>query len=442
MSGEERLVGTKASTSAQFSYPTRPVQLTSASPTPVPNPDEIAVLVVEGGRFQDWESVWVQHRYGEPFAFFQFTAAEREPFASSWQAVRFYPDDHVIVTLGNKLAMNGIITIRQVAYDKKSHGVQLQGKGITHWAAKSSVESKTGSFDNQSFEQIARAVLAPYPSPVKTLGILDPQKFTRVSNQPGETVWDFLERLARPRGIIMSSDHLGNFVLIDDHPMDVSAVLSEGHNILKCQAIIDKDPFHKKYSSTGQTNNDGDAKTPSQAGEMMRSTGGSAPVYSHKITPAEQPVWGEEELQKRAESEALWTEGAIIEVNITVQGWKKPSGDLWRVGEAYMVISPMIALAEPLGCQTATFTQDRSSGTLTTLKLVKPKLLKINAKFANSDMPLVGVNTTYDPGPTPMPPSNPVLYTLPPGTRMGDNGIEEIPEQQIDNQFTNSGINY
>jgi len=407
----------------------RSPQLTTAVPPRVPNPDEIAVLVVGGFRFQDWESVWVQHRYGEPFAFFQFTAAEREPLPSRWDALRFRPDDHVIIELGGKLAMNGIITIRQVAYDKKSHGVQLQGKGITHWAAKSSVDSKTGSFDNQSFEQIARAVLAPYPSPVKTLGVLDPTPFKRVSSQPGETTWDFLERLARPRGIIMSSDHLGNFVLIDNHPMDVSAILMEGFNILKCQAVIDKDPFHKKYSATGQSGNDkGDEKTPSQAGEMMASTGGSAPVYSHKITPAEQPVWGMAELQKRAESEALWHEGAIIEVNITVQGWKKPGGDLWRVGEVYKVTSAMIPLDEPLGAQTVTFTQDRSSGTLTTLKLVKPMLLKINTKYANTDVSLVGVNTTYGPGATDMPPSNPVPYTLPPGTRLGENGIEEIPE--------------
>jgi hypothetical protein len=160
---------------------------------------------------------------------------------------------------------------------------------------------------------------------------------------------------------------------------------------------------------------------------MMKSTGGSAPVYSHKITPAEQPVWNEAELQKRAASEALWHEGAVIEVNITVQGWKKPNGDLWRIGEVYKVSSPMIALDEPLACETATFTQDRAAGTLTTLKMVRPELLKIHTKFQSTNLPLVGANQSYDPGPAPMPPTNPVPYLLPPGTRMGSNGIEEIP---------------
>lgn len=426
--------------------PTPTPHLTRVGREPIPNPDEVATLIVggigdKGFRFTEWESVWVQHRYGEPFAFFQFTAAEREPYPNRWQASRFHPDDHVLIELGGKLAMNGIITIRQVAFDKKTHGVQLQGKGITHWAAKSSVDNtQTGSFDGKSFEQIARAVLAPYPSPVQTIGTLDATPFKRVSNQPGETTWDFLERLARPRGIIMSSDHLGNFQLIDNHPGNVGTTLMEGYNILRCQAIIDKDPFHRKYSAIGQTNNDGDEKTPSQAGEQMKSVGGSAPVYSHKITPSEQPVWNDAELLKRAQSEALWTEGAIIEVNITVQGWKKPNGELWKAGESYKVVSAMAVMNQVLSAQTVTFTQDRSAGTTTTLKLVLPGLLKILPRFANSDQPLVGVDQSYQDGlPTSMPATNQVPYLLPPGTTMTPNGIVE---DTTPGQDTTSGLTF
>jgi prophage tail gpP-like protein len=404
--------------------PTPTPHLTRPGRDPIPNPEEVAELVVEGFRFTEWESVWVQHRFGEAFHMFQFTAAEREPYPNKWQALRFHPDDHVIITLGGHLAMNGVITIRQVAYDKKSHGVQLQGKGITHWAYKSSVDNtQTGSFDGQSFEQIARAVLAPYPSPVRTEGNLDATPFKRCSNQPGETCWDFLERLARPRGIIVGSDYLGNAVLSDDRFEAILGSFIEGYNILRCQAIIDKDPFHRRYSAMVQTNNDGDEKSPSQAGEMMKSVGGSAPVYSHKITPAEQPVWNDVELQKRAASEALWTEGAIIEVNITVQGWINPqTKDIWRVGKCYKVVSPMISFNGVLAAQTITFQQDRSSGTTTTLMLVLPPKLKINTKFANTQ-PIVGANQTYQDGPAPMPPANPVPYVLPPGTMLTPNGI-------------------
>jgi hypothetical protein len=53
--------------------------------------------------------------------------------------------------------------------------------------------------------------------------------------------------------------------------------------------------------------------------------------------------------------------------------------------------------------------------------------LLIRKKFSNTGLSLIGTNQTYSPGPTDMPPANPVPYLLPPGTQLGANGIEEVP---------------
>jgi hypothetical protein len=37
-----------------------------------PNPDEVATIVAAGHRFDDWESVFVQHRWADAFAWFRF----------------------------------------------------------------------------------------------------------------------------------------------------------------------------------------------------------------------------------------------------------------------------------------------------------------------------------------------------------------------------------
>jgi prophage tail gpP-like protein len=100
----------------------------------MPRPKETAVLVAGGVRFEDWLSVWVQHRYSEPFAMFQFSAAERDKLPEHWQALQFKPSDPCSIELGGQLAINGYITTRQVAFDGRNHAVQLQGKSITHWA--------------------------------------------------------------------------------------------------------------------------------------------------------------------------------------------------------------------------------------------------------------------------------------------------------------------
>jgi hypothetical protein len=99
------------------------------------------------------------------------------------------------------------------------------------------------------------------------------------------------------------------------------------------------------------------------------------------LTPAEQPVWSVSEIADRAKNEAVWNEGTIVTASVTVQGWMMASGTLWRAGDQVMVQSPMAMLNMALKIQTATFTQDRNSGTTTTLELVAPWLLKDRSDF-------------------------------------------------------------
>ena len=47
-----------------------------------------------------------------------------------------------------------------------------------------------------------RRRLAPYGK-VVSIGDVNKLPFDKVQNQPGESNWDFLENLARPRGIII-----------------------------------------------------------------------------------------------------------------------------------------------------------------------------------------------------------------------------------------------
>ena len=183
---------------------------------PVPNPDEVATVVCNGQEFDAWETVLVQIRYGEAWPLFRLAVAEVGSSIPQWM-----PGDKVQIYLGGALAMNGIITVRQVAYDAESHGVQFQGKGATWYPAKSSAgaHDPTGNYDGMTFEQVARKVLAPFGVGVKTIGTLDATPFVRLQQQKGELVWNFLERLARPRGIVLGSDGFGNFLLIEfAHP--------------------------------------------------------------------------------------------------------------------------------------------------------------------------------------------------------------------------------
>jgi hypothetical protein len=62
---------------------------------PYRNPDEIATIVAAGHQYADWESVFVQHRWTDAFAWFRFTTAETEdPIGKpsfDWHTLRLKP---------------------------------------------------------------------------------------------------------------------------------------------------------------------------------------------------------------------------------------------------------------------------------------------------------------------------------------------------------------
>src|SRR5262249_52960478 len=140
-------------------------------------------------------------------------------------------------------------------YEGANHGVQLEGRGLTWAAATPSILDESSDYNGMAFEQVARRVMAPTDVGVVVIGKLDATPFTILHNEPEEMVWQFLERAARPRGIVLGSDHLGNMLLIGDHDYAVSTNLVEGRNILRMQCVISKEFTRQLYMLRGQLRN-------------------------------------------------------------------------------------------------------------------------------------------------------------------------------------------
>jgi prophage tail gpP-like protein len=352
----------------------------------MPKPQEVAVLDVNGRTFEDWESVWVQQRWADSSTVFRFTAAERDPIFTQAGVfpliakLQFKPGDKCTVTLAGQLAVTGYIETRQVAYDAFAHGVMLIGKSATAWPARSSVDTKTGNFDKRNIQQVAQEILKDYPVGLQVIGQLDLTPFDKLQNEKGELIWDFLERIARPRGVVMGSDSKGNFLLIGEHAAPVVAQLVEGQNIKSCQCLITEEHTYTEYRVDGQAPAS-DSNAGTAASEMTAKVGGTSPVIAKLITAAEQPVKTQAELLARARNESVWHEGTKIQATIVVQGWLRDGSSLWQAGDDVHVYSPMAMLNNTLSIQNCSFTQDNNSGTLTTLDLVSPSLLRSMSSF-------------------------------------------------------------
>jgi len=367
----ERIYVSPNKTPTQYTLPTRPENS--------PYGYEEATLIVGGYNWKDWESVFVQLRWCDPYAYFRFTSVEREDAKGFLYGLQFMPGNSCLINLGGINVIKGIIETRQVGYDAGRHGVELQGKSVTAPAARSSVNTKSGSFDGMTWKQVADKVTAPHGTPVIAIGQLNSIPFDKLQNQPGEQIWDFLERIARPRGIILGSDSFGNFLAIGDHSMPIlNTQLIEGQNIKKMQCMFHKEITYAEYKVTAQSAaSDDNAFT--KASELEASWGGTGYPGSIVITPSEQPVKDQQEVLDRAKNEALWREGPQIEASVTVQGWYRDDVNLWWPGDDVFVYSPMCPLNMVMKIQTGTFTQDNNEGTQTVLELKQPWALKDRA---------------------------------------------------------------
>jgi prophage tail gpP-like protein len=363
----------------------------------MPKSSEVAQLVVAGTTFEDWETVWVQHRWADGWPLFRFTAAERAPLPTLWTSLQFKPGDLCTILLGGQLAITGVVLERQTAYDAGNHSVQLSGAGMTWGAATSSVDSKDGNFDRMSLKPIADKVTAPFGVNVLAVGQIDATPFDRLQAQPGELVFDFLDRIARVRGVTLGSDHLGNLLLIGQHSNPIVQQLTEGENILKMQCVVSNEKMSSVYATTGQKAVE-DGTGMRESAEMQAKAQGSLKnIFKFLETVTEQPVKNQSELEARANYESVQREGTLIIAYVTVQGWLRDGKNLWRTGNDVWVYSPMAMLNMAMKIQTATFTQDSKSGTTTTLELVLPWRL--------ADKPFGTTTGPADTAPQPPPPA-------------------------------------
>lgn len=340
----------------------------------MPNPAEVAKLNVGGVAFEDWESVFVQHRWQEGWPLFRFTATEGTlPF--EWAKLQFKPGDPCTITLGGQLAVTGIITQRQVSYAAQEHGVQLSGVGRQWAGSTSSIDSKDNNFDKMPALAAANKATKPFGLMVLPVGMVDPTPFEVLQAQPGELVFDFLDKVARMRKATLGSDHLGNLLMIGQHSNPIVQQLTEGENILKMQCIFSNELMASIYALTGQFAVR-DEKSMKQTAEMQAKAKGQMPgIYRFIETVTEQPVGSEAELQMRATYEALQRDGTQVRANVTVQGWLRDGVNLWRTGDNVLIYSPMCPLNLAMKIQTATFTQDDKGGTTTLLEVVLPWML-------------------------------------------------------------------
>lgn len=248
-----------------------------------------------------------------------------------------------LLSLGEDVVIRGVIDQVAPSYDANTHRISVTGRSLVAQLVDCSCEFQGGALGGMSLAAIARKLAEPFGVEVVDLAG-EEEVFPRVQVELGETAHEVLERLARQRGVFLTDDAEGRLV-IRRRSTALQGRLCKGGNVLRARGDLDGSQTFSFYEFRGQTEGrDGDSPRVS-ARVIGRAVDAGVPIHRPMIMLPE-TQGAAARLQDRAEFEAATRRGRGRQWTYTINGWRRPDGALWAIGEEVEVTDDFMGFEE------------------------------------------------------------------------------------------------
>lgn len=334
----------------------------------------VAELLLDNTYFGGWKKVRVTRSIEQMAGAFELDMADRWP--GQVRAVPVRPGKACQVFLDSHPVINGFIDSPSPEFDSGRHSITAAGRDKTADLVDCSAIYKSGQWHGARLDRIARDLIAPFN--IKLIVDTDVgAAFGSYNIQEGETVFECLERAARTRALLLTSNALGDLVITRAGKNKAVDTLVEGVNIKAGRGDFSHKDRFSKYIVKGQgkLGSDGDEEyaAPSASVEDPAIT-----RYRPLIVLSENHG-SSKSLKDRAEWERMIRYGRSVRGTLTVQGWTQSNGALWEPNTLTTVTTPSLFLPEPtelliVGC---IYSLDNDGGTLTELAVTLPEAFEM-----------------------------------------------------------------
>lgn len=327
-------------------------------------------LMVNGQEYRGWTAVRITRGIDAIAGSFALSVSEKwDGQAQPWPII---DGDACTLQIGNETVITGFVDNRRHQYDVNAHALSVVGRDKTADLVDSSAVLKQWEFLNTSVPEFCKALAAPFGVSVTVQpGLSIGARQEKIPVNPGETVFEAIERACRRVGALPMPDGRGGLLLTRANLSATTRdALIEGQNILAAEASYDSSRRYRTYIVSGQQagsdTNFGDtvAAVRAQAQDLnIRAARVLLIRPEGVVTPATAAM--------RAQWEASVRVARGTTFSVTVQGWQQSDGALWPINALTTVRSPKIGVdrVELLIIET-TYTLDQQSGTTTQLRLV------------------------------------------------------------------------
>lgn len=327
-------------------------------------------LVVEGQEYGGWKSVRIEAGIERQARSFDLEVTDRWPGQTDIPR-RIRPFDTAQVFIGDDLVLTGYVDATPIKYDSKSVSVGVRGRSKTAdlvdccpIEAGKAIGAATGTWSdvrgkdnlrgpviaapsksasqwrNMKMESIAAALAAPYG--IRVIAEVDTGRpIIEHQVQPGESVFESIDRMMRLRHVLSTDNERGDLVFIDVGSTGTATTMLElGQNILSGTTDLDYKGVFSEYIVKGQhAGNDA-----SYADDAAEDEGADeeATVDNHQAIARDSRSKRRRVLvikqlgqsddgtcKDRAEYERAHRAAKALQTSYTVRGWRQGSGVLW-----------------------------------------------------------------------------------------------------------------
>lgn len=246
-------------------------------------------------------------------------------------------DSIVEVFIDNHQVISGIIDSIHTSYNAASHDYTINGRSLAGDLVDCSAIFRSGEFINERLDDIAVELCRPFGlSVVVNTDVGAP--FARFRTDDA-TVFDCLERGAKQRGVLLTSDEAGNIVLTRPSTTKISTSLvqdGEHSNIKNCSAQSSMNSRYSVVIVKGQAESSEKITDAQTSQPMAKVTDGNVPRYRPLVLQGE-TQGNEKALAERASFEISTRYGRSAEIIYEVAGWTHQAG-LWTPNQQVKVV--------------------------------------------------------------------------------------------------------
>ena len=328
-------------------------------------------LKIAGKIWQSWKSVNTSHSISA------VTGEHQLSITSTWQKgeiLTLKEGMPIELFIGKDKVATGYITNRTPSYDSKNISYQITARCKTIDLVESSLVHQTGEWKEIKLDAIANDICKTYGISVAVETDMG-APFLTVRIEQGESPFELLERLARQRAILLTSNQNGDLVLTRASKKMLDISLELGKNIRAARGNFSESEKFSKYIVKGSA-----ASWSNETNEQLAVTIDDPSIqrYRPKILLTEE-VFTVEGASRRGQWQKQRALGFSNNVEITVGGWRMPNGKLWPLNHIVKVLDPIMGIDDVLLIASLSRVEDED-GRSTVLSLVPPTSMDIPAE--------------------------------------------------------------